>query len=1696
MRSRISGSRFAQEIAGCAIFLALTAASIGIYLAAFAPKRPAPVVVPYDGYDKRPMDEALSPDSIRAEMDAILACGSRFQGQPGFHRARELVRKAFSDANLEIHEHLQKTAAPRTLKREILDMDGRPLPDVEIFPFMPNHFQPIVTPEEGLRGRLTVVSNETLRSCERFDDSIAVIDPEDPPEGFGLNWIPYAQLGFRAVIVAHREGLDKIRWHTMNGMRSSTPVNFPRLAATDGIYRHEGELVTLHVRTVWDEVEDRTLVGAMPSAIPAREAVVITAFCDAPSYLPDLAPGVPGAVNMAVQMALLKALKHYQDDPNRKRDIIFVNYSSHMMACISVDRLTALLGHALSREEARIWLDNERSENDAALRAVSEAAACFEDPRFFEDREFTEEKLNALDPAARDVLLEELRYVLNTVILELSERQLQARLAFIRAGEENLASPEFKAYRAAKRDYDDAMTMAGFPPAKLLDEEEKTRMREGRDGAGFLAAHQIPRRCRERLRELADYHAWRREQIAQSLDINSLFQKYERVIPVGSFLQPADPEKVKGETFTHYMGHGVESYSPLQGPIISDLILSVFQRVKPAANIVYEPFRNRDHNNWASQSIKNVPVDAGLWNGVGHPAFVFVNTDRSDSYSAFSAPVELPYMRKIETMQESLRILGRTVLALVYGEGIFETPVKGGSTPYSGRVFISNVGRSIVPNYPLKHALFGHKGGSGSFEQPGYYAYPFLFTDVYGRYSLPYCKLAMVPWPITGYSPEAVGFDEQGLIRYVKDEGPQGQSIYKSINVGVWGDRRNINIVVFRAAPVTLLDLINPQSLKSYTGWGFLTKEGLAPVTKYNIFGSANGIVTAFLEPDRRFFVSLKAGAPENELVQTERAFLLNVDESFTPPPDREIDGRGYLAADTPFLLDVPAHAARSMLLVNGRRLDLQNRYGMADERTRTFHERSRKLVEESLSPGTPKHEAILKQRDAVTYATLNHPVLRRSISEAVLGIVWYLGLLVPFVFFFEKLVFGFADIRKQIAAQAAIFLTIFVLLRLLHPAFQMIRSSLMILLGFIIMLIAGGITILFAGRFQENLEEIRQKRGRVSAAEINRLGVLGTAFALGLNNMHRRIVRTGLTCATLVLITFAMICFTSVHSDIVNTATAIGRAPYQGLLIKREKMAPISDAELFALRTKYGHRFTVATRRMVVGSQGWDRINYNPDIEAVYEPSEGIPRKTPIASCMEFDPEEPLRNQIRLLTSRGWFTKNLVKELKETPPVLIPSTVAGALGITPSLVDSTNVIITLNSQRAVVYGIFDPVSLAEIRDMDGRDLLPFDIEGMRTVQIVGGSVLAEDSDPRLNAERIIITPSDFCVTGTRGQRRLVSVAVEMPNLSYKQARQEIDRYLEQSGQSTYYGLDEIAYKGKRARERSLAGALELIIPLIIAAMTVLNTMRGSVYERKDEIFVYNAVGIAPRYIFAMFFSEAFVYAVVGSVLGYILSQGAGRVLTALGWTGGLNMTFTSVHTIYASLAIMAAVFFSTLFPARAAMQIAMPAEEIGWTLPEPEGDRMSFDLPFTFDPADRIAVLAFFNRYFTDHGEGSSGKFFSGTPAARISDKLDPLAGDGYIPELATTIWLKPFDLGVSQELAISMPTDPATGEFIARITLTRLSGSRESWLRLNTSFVSLIRRHFLYWRAVSPDERKAMFAEARSMLEEQAAKRRIANA
>jgi hypothetical protein len=96
------------------------------------------------------------------------------------------------------------------------------------------------------------------------------------------------------------------------------------------------------------------------------------------------------------------------------------------------------------------------------------------------------------------------------------------------------------------------------------------------------------------------------------------------------------------------------------------------------------------------------------------------------------------------------------------------------------------------------------------------------------------------------------------------------------------------------------------------------------------------------------------------------------------------------------------------------------------------------------------------------------------------------------------------------------------------------------------------------------------------------------------------------------------------------------------------------------------------------------------------------------------------------------------------------------------------------------------------------------------------------------------------------------------------------------------------------------------------------------------------------------------------------------------------------------------------------------------------------------------------------------------------IAQSASAIGEDSLVPCITVSIWLKPFDLGVSQQLVISLPKYALSGQFTANIALRHLSGTRESWLRLNHSFVSNIRRHFLHWRVVREDEREELLHEA----------------
>jgi hypothetical protein len=1710
----MNGGSFIARIATSLVVAAVACGAGLFYFGSVGPDRTFEPFEPFEDYPVVPMQAAMGVDRVSKEHEAILKLGSRFPGQPGWRLTADVMHAAYERAGLEIYEQEIDTVTPRTAYREIYRItDGsrrvERLNDIEIYPLMPNQLQPVVTPAEGITGELVLLDPETLNTRVRFDDCIGLLDlrKDRVHPDFEYQFHRYAALGVKALIVSHQDGLEHAVWNNIGESRgkwdmiSSLPINYVRLAATKDIFNYLGQTVRVRVRVNYERVRSRSIFGVLRAPNPSEEALFVPAPYDCPSFLPDRSPGVHSALAPAVQLRLLDGLQSYRE--TLKRDIIFAAIGSTVMAEDGHNRILSLIhknkgirpktplsygeydsqsdriDHTIEdpADPRQGWLAEQWEENKRTHWKVERVLELFKNEGFSTDHKKTRSARGSLDLPTRNFLDEQFTYVVDTLAFELKEPLDRAKIEIERDPEAmDTESPVFRRFFTAKRRYDEVVAAGGYRLGAFLEKN-----------AELAARIDLRMRFLERMKELSAFHLDQRRELVEGAVLLNLFSSYKRIGLFSTRLAPVLADAADGPEVINIDdgSGGIQS--------TANTFMRMVVRAKYRLGLD-DSLKLPVPDSWGRSGVRqhtpqSVPrQSAGMWGGAGYPTFVVYNLDRRESYGHFASPVDLPFMHDLSSMDNTLSVIGEVFLSMAHGNGSLDpTRITANNSgfSYGGRVLASDIGQSIVPDYPVKDALVANRSrpDSNMWAYPGHHWHPILITDVYGRYAAPH---NFNDFPLFSnvfkeglsrggiMSPVAAKIGEDGLISHMKNEGTAAQRTYRSVRIP-YQRAENVTIVVFRAAPVTVVDLTNPQTLNEYTNVEMIQSDGLASFERTCSFGGWR-LRTTFLEPHRRFFLKMQSGAAGNELVKVTRAFAMNVGNTPEEDLENDLDGIGYLVADNPIIFDIASESAVSMAHVNGRRLALQNRYGMADARTNDYHDRVLTRLAESQAPGLSKKEIIAKNRDAVTYATLNHPVLRESVFEAVAGIMWYLALLVPFVFFFEKLLFCFSDVRKQITAHLVIFITVFAALRLLHPAFQMVRSSLMIVLSLIIIIISAGIALLFSSKFRENLEELGKESGKVAAAEVNKLGVVATAFVLGLNNMHRRKVRTGLTCLSLTLLTFAIISFTSTQDDLVEETRSVGKAQYQGMLIKKELNR---GPDLAAISRKYGDRYDVCARGGDTGSYDIRRRKrVYPEISIVRK-KEGMDRKVDTESIIRLRYNEPLRHQVRFLTNNGWFDQEdepLTTE--DTYPIFIPDGMADRLNITIRDVNQGGVTVWVRGKEHEVRGIFDSSAYDAITGLDGRPILPWDVNAIESLIYMGwgtGSVFRED-DPRISSERTILAPGE-------GGRSL-GVAVVMPEASFKEARDVIREHMEQTTRPLYFGLDGVAYRGQRTRKATLGGFMDLLLPLFIASLTVLNTMRGSVYERRDEIYVYNSVGIAPRYVFFMFIAEACVYAVVGSVLGYILSQGTGRILTALDLTGGLNMTFTSITTVYSSLAIFAAVLISTWFPARAAMEIAAPSEESGWELPDAKGDRLQFDLPFNFRSLERMGVLAFFNRWARNHGEGGSGRFIADEPDITLDSTVDSHGRSTTQPSVHSTIWLKPLDLAVSQRLTVAMLPDSATGEYKAQVTLKHLSGTKESWLRLNKGFVAEIRRHFLHWRAVSPAEQEELVAEAREWL------------
>jgi len=184
-------------------------------------------------------------------------------------------------------------------------------------------------------------------------------------------------------------------------------------------------------------------------------------------------------------------------------------------------------------------------------------------------------------------------------------------------------------------------------------------------------------------------------------------------------------------------------------------------------------------------------------------------------------------------------------------------------------------------------------------------------------------------------------------------------------------------------------------------------------------------------------------------------------------------------------------------------------------------------------------------------------------------------------------------------------------------------------------------------------------------------------------------------------------------------------------------------------------------------------------------------------------------------------------------------------------------------------------------------------------------------------------------------------------------------------------------------------------------------------------------------------------------------------------------LNYSSTAAVYATILVMAAVLISTIYPARMASRMAVPDVTRRWKIPKPEGDRWLIPFPFTVAGHEVRALLAYLRDVFRSYEESSVGELYA--RQISLSLRRRPPAVEP-VPVLTMTVWIAPYDLGVSQRVELAaLPLDEH-GFYELQVRLERESGDQASWQRLNRTFLNLLRKRFLVWRTL-PESHKARY-------------------
>jgi len=914
---------------------------------------------------------------------------------------------------------------------------------------------------------------------------------------------------------------------------------------------------------------------------------------------------------------------------------------------------------------------------------------------------------------------------------------------------------------------------------------------------------------------------------------------------------------------------------------------------------------------------------------------------------------------------------------------------------------------------------------------------------------------------------EAFKFNERtGLADWAIDKPKTGKPAYR---IKLKRAIQATDLILFSCTQTTLFNMFDPRTFKFLYRPTLIDGRTEAPPVSYwysRMDTRVSTLGTLFLEPDTPIKLTL------SDTVLDKKVLLLNSDEEHP-------QGLGYIARNWPVIPLTEYRAASDMWGLLDPRIDNLEDKGIVNERIRELRRQGGEDLERANRFREQREwdKFIEATRASLAKASRVYNDVDKTQKDVLFGVLFYVALFVPFAYCMERLFFSFVDIKKRIAGFLGFLGLIIGVVYMVHPAFQLTYSPLVVILAFFILALSLLVSLIIFFRFEREMVELQKRSAHIKLTGISTMAAFGAAFVLGVGNLKRRPVRTFLTFATLVILTFTIMNFTTVKSvRQQGWANFSDRATYTGLMLKYFNWQDVLPEALAVVENAYEGTGVVAPR-----------VWYDTGMTADKSRAPLIPvrrggRESQGRGVVGLSFLEPRVSGLdRILIKGRWFKEN------ERHVVMLPERMAEQLGAVPD--DPARNIVTLWGMQLTLVGVFSDNGLRDNPDLDGEPITPIVYPNQAATKLSEVEAEAiEDGEDVVSTEsryqhipgyETVIIPAEALLAAGNGSGKLKGIAIR-PTSGFSQASGDLgDRFGMllfrggSTGTSLYFASDAVSY----------SGMANILIPLGISILIVLNTMIGSVYERKPEIAVYTSVGLAPPHVAFLFIAEALAFAVISVVVGYLLAQTSSAFLAGTPLWAGMTANYSSTAGVVAMILVIGVVLVSAIYPARVAARIAIPDVNKSWTMPKPDGEELTVILPFLIKMNEMISAGGFLHSYYMAHHDVSHGAFCTDDMKCNFLDLeqvqvdtglMTGLPNDTPLPDdlcfsMDLRVWLAPFDFGVRQKVKLVFcPSEMYTGFRQIKVILHHEAGELKAWENLNRNFLNDLRKQLLAWRSL----------------------------